>query len=726
MATGVNVKMGVSGVAQFKQGMKESQAAVKNLDQQLKLNEQQLKTTGDAELYLQNKTKLLQEQIEKQSQIVQQSEKALAAMRKNGVAETSAAFQNMQAQMYKATTDLWNMRAQLDGVGQAGDDAASGVDEMNNQLKHIGQGVSFQNVTDGLGKITDGMETAAKKALDLGKKIVNATIDAGSWADDLATRAAYYEMTPEQLQRAQKTARLIDTNVEAIVGAQRKLKKGIGSADKGVMGAFAELFGDGYDPRQKGWESAFWDAGEAIMKFFDAEEKEVYAQRLFGRSWSELIPLFTEGREQYEKMNASWNVVSDDNLKKLTDFDDQYQKMISEFETLKMTLLSSFAEGLTPAFEALTNLMGKFNEYLSSPEGQEMLDKLGESVKTLFDELSNVEPEEVMGTLRDLLNGVTEGFKWLIDNKDSVFTALKVIAGGFALLKITELAANIGKTVGALKNLMPSGAPATTPETQTVLPSAGTGKTGGTDMKGWFSNLMNNMVTGASVNFAFNMLDEQKKWFEGALEEVKQLTAQNNWSEEDKNYYMFTGKKPDINDKDYQDWVDIVVNGKKNENQERQEEKGFDLEALKQGQLLTQEFAQKWLDWFNDPEAENDQYLELWSKLNDENILDDFNDSMQDVLNGTNHYSDEEINAFYAPIMRALELIEQDTDAQSKQNTVTSDDIAALKSLPAETGNAVARSMSNITIIIDDRGVNALGERISRNQGTSLLGQIGR
>ena len=189
---------------------------------------------------------------------------------------------------------------------------------------------------------------------------------------------------------------------------------------------------------------------------------------------------------------------------------------------------------------------------------------------------------------------------------------------------------------------------------------------------------------------------------------------------------MFTGKKPDINDKDYQDWVDIVVNGKKNENQERQEEKGFDLEALKQGQLLTQEFAQKWLDWFNDPEAENDQYLELWSKLNDENILDDFNDSMQDVLNGTNHYSDEEINAFYAPIMRALELIEQDTDAQSKQNTVTSDDIAALKSLPAETGNAVARSMSNITIIIDDRGVNALGERISRNQGTSLLGQIGR
>ena len=47
MASGVSIKMGVTGVAQFKQSMKESQAAVKNLDQQLKLNEAQLKLNGN-------------------------------------------------------------------------------------------------------------------------------------------------------------------------------------------------------------------------------------------------------------------------------------------------------------------------------------------------------------------------------------------------------------------------------------------------------------------------------------------------------------------------------------------------------------------------------------------------------------------------------------------------------------------------------------------------------
>ena len=56
---GVNVKMGVEGVAQFKQNMKTAQTAVKTLDEQLKLNEKQFKATGDAEQYMQEKSELV-------------------------------------------------------------------------------------------------------------------------------------------------------------------------------------------------------------------------------------------------------------------------------------------------------------------------------------------------------------------------------------------------------------------------------------------------------------------------------------------------------------------------------------------------------------------------------------------------------------------------------------------------------------------------------------------
>ena len=458
MATGVNVKMGVSGVQQFKQGMKESQAAVKTLDQALKLNEQQLKSTGDAELYLQNKTQILQDQIRKQTDVVKQSEAALNAMRRNGVSETSTAFQQMQANVYKASSDLMRMRTELENVGDAGEDAATGAEELYGSLQDIGRGISWQNVTSGIDKITGALEKAAKKALDVGKAITKEVLGAGSWADDLHTRATYYGLSDEQLQRMEKTSTLVDTSVDTIIDAQKKLRKGLGSADEGVMGAFAALMGQSYDPRATGWENAFWDAGEALMHFSNAEEKEVYAQKLFGRSWNELIPLFETGREEYDKLNESWSVVSEENLKKLQEMDDQYQKLSAEFETFKMTFLASLAEGLTPLMETLTGMMEKFNEYLASPEGQKAMEKLGEAINKMFEDLTNADPEKIIANLSGIFDKIQGGLQWLIDNKQTVVDALKVIVGGFALLKLGGLAANIGKIVQGLGGLSGAGA----------------------------------------------------------------------------------------------------------------------------------------------------------------------------------------------------------------------------------------------------------------------------
>ena len=49
---GVNVKMGVTGVSDFKRNMGDAQSAVKALNEALKANESQLKLNGDQELYL--------------------------------------------------------------------------------------------------------------------------------------------------------------------------------------------------------------------------------------------------------------------------------------------------------------------------------------------------------------------------------------------------------------------------------------------------------------------------------------------------------------------------------------------------------------------------------------------------------------------------------------------------------------------------------------------------
>ena len=453
MAGGVNVKMGVSGVAQFKKGIKDSQSAVKSLEAALKLNETAMKDNANQEQYLQNKTELLTKQLEAQKSVVSQTEQALRQMEANGVNKTSAAFQNLQAQLYKAQTDFINIQNELEGVGESGEAAEEGVSTMNAQLRKVGEGVSWQNVAEGIGKITDGLQKAATAAFNMGKRIVEATLSGGQWADELQTSADQWEIDPETLYRMRQASNRIDTDTDVILAAQQRLRKGLGKGSTDVMGAFAALIGEGYNPQSAGWENAFWDAGEALMNFGDAEEREAYANTLFGKNWNELIPLFKEGRQAYEDAMASYTWIGDKQFESLKKVDDASQDLNSEWEALKRQFEATMADVMTPVMETLTALMKEFNEYLQTDEGQEMLKKLGDAVSSLFSSLSEIDPDKVMEGVVSLFTKITEGLQWIIDNKETVKTALKVIAGGFGLLKLTELAANIGLITSGLGGL---------------------------------------------------------------------------------------------------------------------------------------------------------------------------------------------------------------------------------------------------------------------------------
>lgn len=458
MASDVKINVGVSGVAQFKQGMKESQAAVKNLGQQLKLNEAQLKATGNEELYLQNKTQLLTEQIEKQKEVVNKADQALQAMKRNGVEQSSAAFQNMQQQVYKASTQLMEMQADLNGVGEAGEEAGNNVSEMNYQLNNISRNVSFENVVNGIGKITDTLEAAAQKAVQLGKKLVQAMLSGGQWADELQTTADQWEMSPEQVYRMRQTANLIDTDAETIFQARQKLIKAMGSeSDKDAMGAFAALGISNLSGSDTNIENVFWKAGQGLMEMEDKVSRNEYAMKLFGRSWTDLIPIFKTGREEYEKTMDSWTWIGDEQFDNLTKLNDEEQKLTTEWENFQHQFEAALAPVMTSLMETLEGLLKEFNTYLASPEGQEMIEKLGEAVSSLFSDLASIDPEQVVSGVVDLFNKIKEGLNWVIEHKDDVVTALKVIAGGFALLKLGELAGNIGRIVSGLGGLFGKG-----------------------------------------------------------------------------------------------------------------------------------------------------------------------------------------------------------------------------------------------------------------------------
>ena len=450
MASGVNVKMGVTGVAQFKQNMNQAKNSLKTLDAQLALNEKQFKATGDAESYMTERSELLKAKLEQQKTVVANAEKALEQMRANGVERSSTAYQNLYQQMLKAKGEMLDTESAMEGVAEAGDEAADGVSNMNHQVEQIGKNVSIENVRSALDTITGDMKKVMQVAWQTGEAIVKATLGAGAWADELKTTAAQYEISTDDLQRWRKTANIIDTDVDTILTAQDKLKKGREKQDKETMGALAYL---GIDPTGKGDMDIFWEAGEAIASLGKEEDKVSYAQKLFGKSWRELLPLFTAGREEWEETNKEWSIVEEDQLDNLGKMDDQYQKLQGEFETFKMELLSAFSGPITEGMETITNLFKQMNEYLDTPEGQAMLEQLGSTISSLISDLTSINPEDAVGTLETIVTGITDGLKWISENSGAVVTGIEAFIGAFALIETAKGVTTVLQLINGIKGL---------------------------------------------------------------------------------------------------------------------------------------------------------------------------------------------------------------------------------------------------------------------------------
>jgi len=461
----INTKMGVTGIAQYKQAMSQASQSVKTLDAALKLNEKQLQATGDKEVYMQQKSKLLQQQIAAQTNVVKQGQAALTAMEKQGVNPASAAYQKMSQQVLNAQAALLGMNQDLDSVGQSAEETAQKTDKLADSLNGINKKVSFDAVLNGIGKITDGMEAAAKKVASLARDVWDTMALAASWADNENTLAAMYGIDVETLQRMQGASRTIDTTVETIIKSQQKLKNNMVYGSDDVNEAFKKLgISIGY-VTGKGNEiqvfrdstDVFWEAGEALKTYADEVERDAMAQKIFGSSWRELLPLFTAGREEYEKTLSEQNIVTEENVNRLNQLDDALQKLDQDYQATKNTILSELAPAFTVVAGGLSDLIGKVNEYLETDEGKEKLQALGESVTTLFEEITDVDFGNAIETAGGILGSITSALGWIKDNHTSVENAIKGIGTAFVLMKAAEVAGTLVQGASALKNLIGSG-----------------------------------------------------------------------------------------------------------------------------------------------------------------------------------------------------------------------------------------------------------------------------
>ena len=454
MASGVNIKMGVSGVSQFKQSMNSAKQTLKTLDAQLALTEKEFKATGDQEAYMAKKSAELEAKLEAQKNVVSNAQKALDSMARNGVDRSSKAYQDLYREMLKAKGEMIDTEQQMQSISTSGDEAASSVDSMNQQLKRVGDGINFQNVTNSLDTITKGMEAAAKKAIQLGKAIIHGTMDAAHQADELITRSTKYGIGVEELQAMDYVAEYVDTDVDTIIAARKRLQKAMGSSDKETMGAFAAF---DIDPNNTNWEDAFWKIGEGLKNIDDEVDRNNYATKLFGKSYDDLLPLFETGRQKYEEMLSEQTVLTEDQVKALGAEDDAMKRMEQQIDVLKKQFWAGLAPAITEATDALSGLVEQFNIYLQSEKGQAMLEAMGDVVSGLFSDLSKIDPEKTIEGVMGILDGITSALRWVADNKDGVVKAVEGFILAWAGLETAKGVTTALQLINGLKWLKGGG-----------------------------------------------------------------------------------------------------------------------------------------------------------------------------------------------------------------------------------------------------------------------------
>lgn len=450
MARDIKTRFVLEGEQTYKRAMSDAASAIKVLNSEQKLAEAQFEATGDAQQYAAEQARVLKEKIQEQKRIVEAAETALKNMTENGVDKNSKRVRNWQTKLNYATGELLNMQTELNNVTEKMGTVQEAGDS---QLEKISKGIDLQNTINAIDNVTRHIEAIVKAAAKAAKAVWDMGVDAGQWADNIATAANEAGVDPETYQSWQYASRFIDTNVDDIVRSWKDLDKHLNVDKKGdefrEFGAKMAKLGVGVmttSGKVKDGRTVFWEVIDALHNMGSETDWAASALDLFGNDWRKLNPLITAGSQAYQDManeGRAVAVVSNENVEALGAVDDAVQDMGARFDKLKYDTLAEMAPTFEKVAQALSTAIDALNEFVQSEEGQAALAGLNEALSGLIDAFLG--EDNGKGTFESIVNGAktavtefTTALTWIQNHGEEVETLVLGLAGAWAGLKVTK------------------------------------------------------------------------------------------------------------------------------------------------------------------------------------------------------------------------------------------------------------------------------------------------
>lgn len=333
----------------------------RNIDKELKQVDKALKFNPTSVELWRQKQQLLTQKIEETRNKLTALKQAQAKMDAEGVDKNSDEYRKLQREIIVTENQVKNFEGQLRKAGNVNLRAASEqVKEVGNKLTAAGE--AMKGVSMAAAGVVAGLGAISYKA--------------GKAADDLNTMSKVTGIGTQDLQKYKYAADLVDVSVEAIAKSNKKLATNAYNAANGSKSQ-AEAFDKlgvsvtDADGNLRDSDAIFQDTITALGQMENETERNALAQKLMGKSASELNPLIKDGGETYkmvadtlQKYNLDY--VDQATLDKANQFNDELDTMKLIGSVAIAQVGSELAATLAPALEKVVDLVGRFAEWLGN------------------------------------------------------------------------------------------------------------------------------------------------------------------------------------------------------------------------------------------------------------------------------------------------------------------------------------------------------------------------
>lgn len=458
MPRDIKTRIVLEGEQQYRAAMRDAASANKTLASEMKLAKAQFDATGDSQQYAADQARILKEQIQNQKRAVEAAEKAIRDLTELGVDKNADQVQKWRTKLNNAKTSLVNMESQLNKVGtELGEEQTefgnteTAAQNFGDKMDQVSKAVTMQAAIEAIDRVTAQIENVIKTAAKAAKYFWEMGVDAGAWADNIATAANEAGVDPATYQSWMYASRFIDTSVDDIIKNWRDIDNKLGQSGDAFYeyaGGLAEMgiaVQDASGNMRQG-SDIFWEAIDYLHGISDESTRTAKAIELFGNDWRKLNPLITAGSDAYKAMaeeGMSVAVVSNENVEALGAVDDAVQDMSARFDKLKYDSLAALAPTFESVAKSLSLAIDALNEFVQSEEGQAALAGLNEALSGLISSFLGEDGgkgtfESIVNGAKDAVTGFTSAMDWISKNGETITGIIAGMGGAWATLKVTK------------------------------------------------------------------------------------------------------------------------------------------------------------------------------------------------------------------------------------------------------------------------------------------------